>query len=57
MTRCVERWWEATQIIQKSLLGKVDDQIGSMDENMTGFDNAHLSDSSMKDDWFSGASK
>ena len=54
MTRCVERWWEASQIIQTSLLGKVEDNIGSMDENMVGFDQSHLTESSMKDDWFTG---
>eukprot|EP00485_Elphidium_margaritaceum_P009874 CAMPEP_0202685916 /NCGR_PEP_ID=MMETSP1385-20130828/1735_1 /ASSEMBLY_ACC=CAM_ASM_000861 /TAXON_ID=933848 /ORGANISM="Elphidium margaritaceum" /LENGTH=104 /DNA_ID=CAMNT_0049340389 /DNA_START=25 /DNA_END=339 /DNA_ORIENTATION=+ len=46
--RCTERWWEASQIIQTTLLGKADEQVGSMDEGMIGFDNS-LSDSFMKD--------
>mmetsp|Transcript_54808 Transcript_54808/g.87575 ORF Transcript_54808/g.87575 Transcript_54808/m.87575 type:complete len:110 (-) Transcript_54808:36-365(-) len=52
VNRCTERWWEASQIIQTTLLGKADEQVGSMDENMIGFDSSSLSDSSMKDDWF-----
>jgi len=52
INRCTERWWEASQIIQTTLLGKAEEHVGSMDENMIGFDNASLNDSSMKDDWF-----
>ena len=50
--RCTERWWEASQIIQTTLLGKADEHVGAMDEDMTGFDASHLTESSMKDDWF-----
>ena len=52
INRCTERWWEASQIIQTALLGQADQHVGAMDEDMIGFDDAHLGDSSMKDDWF-----
>ena len=52
INRCTERWFEATQIVSKSLLGKAEDHIGDMDESMMGFDNSHLTESSMTDDWF-----
>eukprot|EP01083_Nonionella_stella_P041420 112317_1 len=50
--RCTERWWEAQKIIQTTLLGTAEDHVGTMDEDMIGFDSS-LGDSSMKDDWFS----
>merc|ERR1712113_1032300 len=53
INRCTERWWEASQIIQTTLLGKAEEHIGTMDEDMIGFDKSSLSENSMKDDWFS----
>ena len=52
VSRCVDRWIEALQIVSKTLVASGTDSVDSFDEGMMGFDNSLTSgNSGADDDW------